>query len=276
MVFGMALLIDTKEIFAKFKDRIYRLALSITRNERDAEDVMQNTFLQVIKNLRYFRHEALLTTWIYRIAYNEALMALRKRRSQSRLSGSLKYSMGQGASGLFVNWSKLPDQQLLDGELKERIDSAIKRMPIQYRMALLLDNVEGLPLKNSARILNLKINSLKTRLRRARLLIKTDIENYFRDQKERQDSKKERGCGVWTAFIYNYSRGSLGKRRSRAFKSHIKDCAGCNSFLDNYQKAIDITRALQCQDLPRELKNKIETFLLSKHQNIKKKEARYG
>lgn len=250
-----------EEIFTKYKDKVYRLALSITRNEKDAEDIMQNTFLKITKNLIYFRNKSLLSTWIYKIAYNEALMYLRKKKGQTRLSNYIKRYRGKAASGLFVNWARLPDEQLLDKELKERIDNAIRNMPIRYRMPLLLDRVEELPLKDSAKILGLKINSLKTRLHRARLSVRSEISDYFRDKQEQREERLNKRCNAWTGFVYNYARGSLGRSKTGAFRRHIKGCTSCNSFLGTYLRAIDITGALQCQDLPAELKDKIETFL---------------
>jgi RNA polymerase sigma-70 factor (ECF subfamily) len=70
---------DTEEIFIKYKDKVYRLAISIVHNDKDAEDIVQNTFMKILKNLRYFRHQSNISTWIYRIAYNESLMYLRKK-----------------------------------------------------------------------------------------------------------------------------------------------------------------------------------------------------
>lgn len=256
---------DIESIFKKYKDKVYRLAISIAHNDRDAEDIMQNTFIKIIRNLKYFKGESSLSTWIYKIAYNEALMHLRKRKSQFRLSRYLKEPKAKIEGGLFVNWARLPDQQLLDNELKERVNLAIRQMPIKYRMPLLLDMVEELPLKDNAGILGLKINSLKTRLHRARLLIKSEITGYFRD-KEALEQKREKKCNIWTGFIYDYANGYLSKRRTGAFKNHIKGCSSCNFFLDNYVKAIYITKALECQDPPPELKDKIEGFLLKEKQ----------
>ncbi|MDD4938955.1 MAG: sigma-70 family RNA polymerase sigma factor [Candidatus Omnitrophica bacterium] len=265
---------DIGEIFNAYNNKVYRLALSITRNEKDAEDVMQNTFFKILKNLKYFRRKSQLSTWIYKIAYNEALMNLRKRKSQFKLSGSLKLSSEKGTSGLFVNWAKLPDEYLLDEELKERIQNAIKRMPIRYRMALLLCNVEGIALKESAVILGLKINSLKTRLHRARLLLKSSIAGYLRDREEEKGPAMPRRCGIWTGFVYNYARGNLNPKRSDAFGRHIKSCVSCNSFLNSYRKAIDITGAVQCHDLPDELKERVESFILKAA--LEKKKSPYN
>ncbi len=261
----MASVFNIGEIFNEYKNKVYRLALSITRNQSDAEDVMQNTFLKITKNLKYFRSKSSLSTWIYKVTYNEALMYLRKRKSQFKISNALKFFRDTGNSGLFVNWAKLPDEQLLDEELKERVDDAIRQMPIQYRMALLLHNVEGMPLKEITKILGLKINSLKTRLHRAHLFIKSDITGYFKDREEEHEKSMPGRCNIWTGFVYNYAHGNLGKKKSKAFKRHIKACRSCNSFFDTYIKAIDITQALQCPDLPDELKERIESFLFKKH-----------
>lgn len=254
---------DIGYIFRKYRDRVYRLALSIARNENDAQDIMQNTFIKIMKNLKYLRNKSFLSTWIYKIAYNEALMSLRRRKSQFKLSGAIRDSARKLHSGLYVNWPKLPDELLLGDEFKQRLDGVIRDLPIKYRMALLLNTVESLPLKQSAVILNLKINSLKTRLHRARMLIKSEIAEYLKDRQARQE-KESRRCGIWTGFIHSYCNGTMPRQRQTSFKRHIKDCRSCNLFLNAYDKAIKITGAIQCQDLPNELKDRIESFILKK------------
>ncbi len=99
---------SVEEIFKEYKDKVYRLAISIVRNEKDAEDIMQNTFIKVMDNLKSFRNESHISTWIYKIAYNEALMYLRKRRSQFNLSNYIERQTKKKELGLFMNWSKLP------------------------------------------------------------------------------------------------------------------------------------------------------------------------
>lgn len=252
---------NVEEIFKKYKDKVYRLAISIVRNEKDAEDIMQNTFIKIIDNLKSFRNESLISTWIYKIAYNEALMYLRKRRSQFNLSNYIERQTKKKELGLFMNWSKLPDEHLLDGELKKRVDSAIMQMPIKYRMPLLLDSVEGMPLKDISKILGLRINSLKTRLHRAHRMINQEFSGYLKDKQEEEENANPR-CSIWNGFLYSYARGYLGKKRKEAFNKHIKGCPGCESFLKSYVKAIQFTEGLSCRDLPVELQNKIESFVL--------------
>ena len=255
---------ELEDIFKKYKNKIYGLALSITHNENDAEDILQNTFFKIIKNIKGFRGESSLSTWIYKIAYNETLMYLRKKRMRIVPLSSLRYSRENTNSGLFINWSKLPDEQLLDAEFKQRLDNTIREMPIKYRLPLVLHNVERLSIRDGSRVLGLKANSFKTRLHRAHNMVKVKITDYFKDKAEKETREDSR-CGIWTRFVVDYATGNLDKRRESAFKKHIVDCRGCNSFLDAYKQAIKITNALQCQDLPAELKEKIKTFILKPH-----------
>lgn len=254
---------DIADIFQKYRNKIYWLAVSLTRNEKDAEDILQNVFLKIMSNIKNFRHEASLSTWIYRIAYNDSLMYLKKRYRERKFSVSLGGPPGATSSRLFVNWENLPDELLLENELKERINTAIREMPIKYRLVLLLHNTERLPLKDVAQILGLKLNSLKTRLHRAYIRLKEDLVNYEKD-KLAEPVTTGAGCDIQMKFIYDYAKGNLAKRRRNAFDTHIKDCLPCKSFLNTYLDAIRITAALECQDIPRELQEKIQSFL-SKH-----------
>ena len=256
----MSKLPDIAEIFEEYKNRMYRLALSIARNEKDAEDIVQSAFIKIIKNIKRFRRQARLSTWIYRITYNEALMHLRKKRGQVNVSDTPAFDTDKAQADLFINWPKLPDRDLLDEEFKERMDNAIKQMPIKYRMPVLLHKVEGLSVKDASLILGLNANSFKTRLHRSYMSLKSDISDYFKDRLGSQISGDAK-CGIWTGFTHNYINNTLNKKTQAAFKRHIDDCPGCKSFLDAYARAIRITNALECRDIPPELQTRIESFL---------------
>lgn len=267
---------DIEKIFKEHKEKVYRLAWSISRNDKDSEDILQNTFLKVIKNINDFRKQSKVSTWVYRIAYNEALMHLRKRYRNFKLSDNINNHMKTFPGGIFVNWSKLPDEQLLDNEFKERLNSAIASIPIKYRMPLLLHNIEGLPVKDAALILGIKIGSLKTRLHRAYLMIKSEISGYLKDRKEIIKAQDNR-CGIWTKFLYDYSAGNLEKQRELSFQRHINDCVSCKSFIDLYSKAVRIAGFLECKDLPPELEGKISSFLEKKSETFYPYQAsKYG
>jgi RNA polymerase sigma-70 factor (ECF subfamily) len=251
---------DIGRLFSRYRDKVYWLALGVSRNEKDAEDITQNAFLKILKNLRRFRGDSRLSTWIYRIAYNEALMHLRKRRREIPLDGPAERRLSESLPAFHVNWSALPDEELLRGEFRTRVEDAIRRMPIKYRMALLLHHVESLSVKDAAAVLGLKAGSVKTRLHRAYLMLRSEIADYMGD-KEQPSGAEDRRCGAWTGSLFEYAVGKMRRETEEGFMRHISDCPGCNSFLDSYRKAIRITNALQCRDLPAELRVKIESFI---------------
>lgn len=245
-------------LFSTYKHKIYRLALSISRNEKDAEDIVQDTFLRVSKSLKKFKGRSRVSTWIYRIAYNSALMHLRKKRRQFQALGRLRrYEEKSPPSRA---WLRLADEQLLHKELTQRIEAALNHMPIHYRMPLLLHYREGMSLKDASSVLGLKINSLKTRLHRSHLALKSAISDYFND-KEAQGASRQ--CPLYTRFISRYLQGSLNEKTKRAFQKHISQCSSCTSFLTAYRKAIALTKSLECQDIPFELQQRIKSFFQS-------------
>lgn len=246
-------------IFAEYKGKVYHLALSILRNDKDAEDILQNTFLKVINNLAQFKNRSKISTWIYRIAYNESLMLLRKRKRQLGLS-RLKNN------GWSINWAKLPRDSLLDNELKQRIDDSLRLMPIKYRMPLILTNVEGLSLKDVSDILRINVNSLKTRLHRGRSMVKSELMDYLKDKsaKAKDNLRKDTKCSMLITFVKKYADNALPEAKKGVFKRHLIGCSDCKAFLDSYAKAIHITHALECKDIPAELKKRLEKIVLKK------------
>lgn len=261
--------ISIEDTFRQYKHKIYGLALSITKDTKEAEDIIQDVFLKIIKNIDTFKGKSSLSTWIYRIAYNEALMHLRRKKKLNRVS-YLEGNESQISNkdiGLFINWPTLPDEEAEKHELTANIDKAIALMPIEYRIVLLLRTIERLSVKETAEILKLKENSVKSRLHRARLTIHKELLDYENKHQPESSKNKDDFCDIATRFIYDYIEGHLGKARQNDFKKHIADCRECNIFLDTYTKAITITNALQCLDIPKGLQDKIKNFI-AKNQPI--------
>ncbi|MDD5254722.1 MAG: sigma-70 family RNA polymerase sigma factor [Candidatus Omnitrophica bacterium] len=254
--------VSVKDIFEQYHRKVYYLALSIVRNDTDAQDVTQNAFIKIIKNLKTFRGDSRLSTWVYRIAYNESLMYLRKKSRQARAyAADEKLRTRSGAA--FVNWSRLPDKALLDRELRQKIQTALSRIPIQYRIPLELHHAHEMPLKEISGILNIGIGSLKSRLHRSYLMVASEIGRYFQDMQEFPKAQEHR-CGLLTDFVYAYARGTLQKGKRKGFDRHISDCPECRLFLDRYAQALRVSGSLECRDLPAGLKEKISRFVLGR------------
>jgi RNA polymerase sigma-70 factor, ECF subfamily len=148
---------------------IYRLTLRITGNHEDAEDALQETLLKAYRKLEQFQGSSRFYTWLVRIAMNEALMRLRKRRSDRQLSlDELVQLDGDSAPREIEDWSEDPERSYAESELRETLERALEALGPRLCTAFLLRNVEDLSLKDTARILGLSMSAAKSRLVRAR------------------------------------------------------------------------------------------------------------
>jgi len=168
-----------------YSSPIYRLGLRMLGNPQDAEDVLQNTFLNMLTHLSEFEGRSSLSTWLYRIAANEALMLIRKKKPEVHFERSEDAEAGENDRELlptqFVDWSALPEDELLSGEGKQILDAAIQSLPESLRIVFLLRDVEGLSIKETAEALNLTETNVKTRLLRARLFLREQLSTYYGD-----------------------------------------------------------------------------------------------
>lgn len=162
------------------KNKVYALALKMTANTQDAEDIVQETFLKAIDNIEQFRGESSFGTWLYSIALNQARGHLAKQK-QTDLKPIEDYLPTRSAddmhgadSNKLFDW-KDPHQQLEEQELKAMIDSAIADLPVKYREAFLLRYIEELSIKEIAVIINESVASTKSRVLRARLALRDQI-----------------------------------------------------------------------------------------------------
>jgi len=179
-----ALIAGDRAEFARLVDTysspIYRLGLRMLGTPQDAEDVLQNTFLNVFTHLSTFEGRSSLSTWLYRIAANEALMLIRKKKPEVNVDD---VQAGENDEDLlptqFVDWSALPEDELLSGEGKKFLDSAIQTLPESMRIVFLLRDVEGLSIKETADALNLTETNVKTRLLRARMFLREQLSAYY-------------------------------------------------------------------------------------------------
>lgn len=170
-----------EELVNRYERKIYRLGMNITGNPEDAEDVLQETFLKAFQHLPEFREDSRFYTWIVRIAVNEALMKLRKRRSSKEVSmEDSEDGNGEVAVRDFADWKPNPEQILAQAELENILRNAIRSLPPTFRTVFYLRDVEGLSTEETAGMLNLSIGAVKARLFRARLRLREELGKTFR------------------------------------------------------------------------------------------------
>lgn len=163
---------------------IYRLAMRMLSNPQEAEDVLQETFLKALRALPNFEGRSSLSTWLYRIAVNEALMVIRKRKPEISLSRPAEDGEedDNGEEMQIVDWGHMPESELLSLEARRTIDQAVEKLPETLRVVFLLRDVEGLSIEETADSLGISQAAVKTRLLRARLRLRDELSNYYRER----------------------------------------------------------------------------------------------
>jgi len=170
-----------EQLVNRYEHKIYRLGLNITGNPEDAEDVLQETFLKAFENLPRFREDSRFYTWIVRIGVNQALMKLRKRRTDKSVSlDDPIEENGEIIPRDFADWAPNPEQQLGRTETREIMERAIQNLPLSFRTVFQLRDVEGLSTEETAETLGLTISAVKARLFRARLRLREDLAKFFK------------------------------------------------------------------------------------------------
>lgn len=160
------------ELIRPYERRVYAAAFAILRNETEAEDVAQEAVLKAFKNLRQFRSEARFSTWLIQITVNEARM--RKRRELVRKTEPIAEEDGEGryTPREFADWREIPSETLERKEVREALTKALASLGEIYREVFLLRDVEQLSIEETARTLGISTASVKTRLLRARLMLR--------------------------------------------------------------------------------------------------------
>ncbi len=163
--------------------QIYRLALKMLANPQDAEDVLQNTFLKALQALPKFEGRSSISTWLYRIAVNEALMTIRKRKPEVDLQLNAKDDDDEDLLlTSFTDWCCLPESELMSSEAQNHLDKAIQQLSEKLRVVFILRDIEKLSIQETSKALGITETSVKTRLLRARLKMRELLSVYYEKQ----------------------------------------------------------------------------------------------
>ncbi len=166
-----------EQFFTAYADRVYRIAVGIVGDAADAQEVVQATFLSAFEALDRFEPRARLSTWLYRIAYNHALMLVRRRRPSEALPEDDSAAVPMPSA--LVDWSALPEEQLLGAEAQTILTDAIAELPPGLRAAFVLRDVEGLTTAECSEVQGISDAACKVRLHGARLALRERLSASF-------------------------------------------------------------------------------------------------
>jgi RNA polymerase sigma-70 factor (ECF subfamily) len=173
------------QLVTRYDRNIFRIAQHITHNDEDAQDVVQDAFLKAYTNLAQFQENSKFYTWLVRIAVNEALMKLRKRRNDRTVSLDEDVETEEGSMPREVaDWSPNPEQLYGQSELGDILKKTIQGLSPGFRTVFVLRDVEGLSTEETAEMLDLSVPAVKSRLLRARLQLRERLSRYFKAKQD--------------------------------------------------------------------------------------------
>lgn len=177
------------------QDRVYGFAMRMCRNVEDAKDILQETFLGMVRSVREFRDESKFSTWLYRIAANACLKKRRRGvhdptpEQELSLDELMPRPDAEGRRPQIADWSEDAERALLRGELSGRMEAAIDKLPKEYKIVLVLRDVEGLSAEETAQAVGLSVAAVKSRLHRARVFVRRELAEYLGGENfERRES----------------------------------------------------------------------------------------
>ncbi|HWF13947.1 MAG TPA: sigma-70 family RNA polymerase sigma factor [Candidatus Acidoferrales bacterium] len=162
----------------RHEKRVFRVTLAVLGNVEDAEDAMQETFIKTYRNLGHFRGDSKFTTWLTRIAVNESIQKRQSRRSSVPLEESTEVEC-KSIPGRFEPWLTNPEKLYGKQEVRRLVEEAIRALPLIYRETLVLRDIEEMSAEEAAEALGIKVPALKSRLLRARLLLRESLAATF-------------------------------------------------------------------------------------------------
>ena len=170
-----------RAIMQRYNRRLYRIARSVLRNDSDAEDALQEAYMRAFAGLSQFRAESSLSTWLSRIVLNEAFGRIRRRRPTVELStiDDRQESVAQIIPFPLIAQQMDPERNMAQREIHVILERAIDRLPLSFRTVLVARLIQELTVEETAELLHLRPETVKTRLHRARNLLKAELEKSF-------------------------------------------------------------------------------------------------
>ncbi len=175
-----------EKIVERYQGRIFTFGLKMCGHLQDAEDIAQETFLNAFRYLDRFREETKLKNWLFKIAARACLRKRRKKKCEPDQEIPLdSFVLKDGSNGKYEipDWSNDPSDNVLHAELKQTIDTAIQTLPPKYRLVFNLRDIEGFNTEETSEILGISVQSVKTRLHRARLFLREEISKHYKEGK---------------------------------------------------------------------------------------------
>ncbi len=171
-----------EELVSRHESKVYNLAIKFTKNQEDAEEVLQDVWSTIFRKIESFKGESAFTSWMYRICVNASFMKLRKNNQQSAIHlEDLSRSVRQVYTNRESSYANKSDSMTLSREIKTAMNQAITELPEQYKRVFILRDVDGLSNEEVSNILKLTVPAVKSRLHRSRIMLRKKLNRFWND-----------------------------------------------------------------------------------------------
>ncbi len=170
------------DLVHKYEGKLYNFGLKVCKNVNDAEDLVQESFINVFKSMKDFRHETKFKNWLYKIAANVCWKMKRKSRFAPEQEISIEEFLPSDHKSVdkkSSEWASAPVDHLLNRELSARIKEGVDKLPEKYKLVLILRDMEGFSTEETSNILSLTVQNVKVRLHRARLFLREELKEFY-------------------------------------------------------------------------------------------------
>jgi len=166
------------KLIKNYTQLIYSFSFKVCRNEEKAKNTLQDTLINVYKSLKTFDGKSKFSTWLYKVVTNNCLMLRRSEKAGKFISVD-DIQFDSSSDHFISSAADISSKETLNTELKEKLDEAIKKLPLKYRLVFILRDIEGLSIEETKNILNLSVPVVKSRLHRARNFLRNELKEYY-------------------------------------------------------------------------------------------------
>jgi RNA polymerase sigma-70 factor (ECF subfamily) len=263
------------------QDTVFSFSMRVCGHREDAEDTMQETLLQAAKQLPSFDSPKALAVWLYKVAKSRCLMSRRKSRFAPKEHLSLEVLMPDRAEleRLSQSGGETPERLLLAGESSATVQSAVLKLPPEYRLILVLHDMEGLSTDEIARVMSLREGTVRVRLHRARVFVRNELTAQTaggekRARRAKAAKAKPAGCKDLFAKLSDYLDGQLDPGRCDDIEKHMDGCDPCKAFLESLEKTVSLLQKHEPGKLDAETAASFRSALLLEYQQALRDLAR--
>lgn len=247
------------------QDTVYSFSMKVCGHREDAEDTMQNTLLKAMKQLDKFSNAKALGVWLFKVAKNCCLMSRRRSKFAPKEHLSIEVLMPERSELDRLAAAGTPEQFALQNESAGRLQKAVLKLPPEYRIVLVLHDMEEMSAEEIAKITGLTPGNVRVRLHRARVFLRNELSGACKTRRKKSP-RKPLGCKDLFASLSDYLDGQMDVRHCDDIEKHLEGCHPCQAFLSSLRRTVELARHHEPGQLDPKFSEQTRAALLAAYQ----------